>query len=692
MASGSGAAAAQCINGDAAAGSDLKPEPPTTTPSGRPKGSLGREASSACAVEQDWLVIFQEIAGSSRPITKDDGAKCAALATLFQEVTSSVVSMCLATGLDEDKVRSALKENMFKSVPNPQDGALADASSSSTAVPQVEAERASAVQDKRRGTRSSVSSAMSSMPCLSKKKDELPALKEAGGTGFMICKHLEGSPHQVYDMGHQVGEGTFGSVHKARHRQTGQIHAVKQVPKSKVIGGELWAEIGIMKQLDHPHIMRLYYTFEDESYIFMASEMCAGGELYDTLEETGFFPERAAANLMRQILGAVVYLHSSKHIAHRDLKPENFLVLKRVEHEALHLKLIDFGTAKRFDQHPLKTKVCTAHYVAPEVLKRGDVEYTEKVDVWSCGVILYMLLCGFMPFHHDDDREILKIVKKGKYSFTPSAVWGLISDAAKDLIRQMMCVKLQDRCSANEAFEHHWTQSQVDGAHDLLPNDNIIKSMRQFLTNNRLKRVALQIIARQISDDGITNLRNIFQKIDSDHSGTLTIQEMDQALLALEVPEHSRQEMAAIMRTIDVEGSGELEYTEFLAAMLTQEQYLKEDICRGAFCLLDVDGDGTLSNVDLHSLMTGGSGEVSFTKAAMEEIEQIMNEVDENGDGGVSFEEFWGLMKDEGPQVNNTAISLRWQRGKKEAHINVDSVDLGEDDADCEEAARLQAA
>jgi len=495
----------------------------------------------------------------------------------------------------------------------------------------------------------------------------------------MLCKHLEGDPEQIYDLGPQVGEGTFGSVRKARHRQTGQVHAVKSVPKHMIQDGELWAEIAIMKQLDHPHIMRLYYTFEDEKYVYMASEMCAGGELYDTLDESGFFPERVAGILMRQILGAVNYLHSSKHIAHRDLKPENFLVLKRVTHEMLHLKMIDFGTAKRFDQAPLKTKVCTAHYVAPEVLKRGDVEYTEKVDVWSCGVILYMLLCGFMPFHHEDDKEILKIVKKGKYEFSPAAVWGLISDPAKDLIRHMMCMKVQDRFTATQAFNHEWTQNEEVCGGELHDAD-IVKSMRQFLTNNRLKRVALQIIARQISDDGITKLRNIFLKIDADHSGTLTIQEMDEALVALEVDERSRQEMAGIMRSIDTEGSGELEYTEFLAAMLTKQQYLQEDICKGAFHLLDVDGDGTLSSTDLHALMEKDAANTGLSKAAIAEIDQIMNEVDENGDGGVSFEEFWTLMKDDGPKVNSAAVSLRWQRGKKEGQLQIDDADLAEDE------------
>lgn len=698
MAAGSGAAAVNHLNGDSAeAGSGLKPAPPAGPPSGRPKAG-GREAS-ADAKAQMWLETFQAIAGSDTTITKDDCIKCASMAAMLQASASEVISMCLTAGLDEERVRNVLKADLFKSEPSaPLAGDVSPeaSASSSTEAPASASSKltegsapAAAAQP---GTRpglavgpstSTGGKRMSAMPM----PVSLGGAKDSANKGFMICKHLEGDPGQVYDMGHQVGEGTFGSVRKARHRQTGQIHAVKAVPKTKIEEGELWAEIGIMKQLDHPHIMRLYYTFEDKDYVYMASEICAGGELYDTLDETGFFNERTAAVLMRQILGAVNYLHASKQICHRDLKPENFLVLKRVEPEQaamLHLKLIDFGTAKRFDKHPLVTKVCTAHYVAPEVLKRGAVEYSEKVDVWSCGVMLYMLLCGFMPFHHDTNTELLKLVKKGKYAFNPSAVWSLISEPAKDLIRKMMCVKVQDRFTATQAFQHEWTQQKdvegVDGV-EALPDDEIVKNMRKFLTNNRLKRVALQIIARQINDESITKLRNIFLKIDADNSGTLTVQEMDEALAALDVPVQSRKEMAAIMESIGQDEAGELEYTEFLAAMLTQEQYLQEEICKGAFHLLDVDGDGVLTKTDLQALLSSGA-EVTLTKAAIQEIDQIMSEVDENGDGDLCFEEFMTLMRDDGPAVGDSAVSLRWKRGHNERKVDLSNIDAIEEEAE----------
>eukprot|EP00928_Gymnodinium_smaydae_P038331 TRINITY_DN26464_c0_g1_i1.p1 TRINITY_DN26464_c0_g1~~TRINITY_DN26464_c0_g1_i1.p1 ORF type:complete len:712 (-),score=107.19 TRINITY_DN26464_c0_g1_i1:290-2392(-) len=689
MAAGSGAAAAVHLHGDGddtAEAKDKKPVPPAAPKTNRPNvgAKYHVKDTMAEALLNMWVETFKKCAGEyAKGISKNDFLECARLAVKFQRALEEVVGACVTTGMIEDSVRETLKENMFKLASNPQDPAY----SSESAIDGGPMMETSSVQKlKPRKSKKHESAAMPLLAGFSEKGERAPL-------AFEMCKHLTGDPNQVYDLGNQVGEGTFGSVRKARHRQTGQIHAVKSVPKRLIQNGDLWAEIGIMKEMDHPHIMRLYYTFEDEMYVYMASEMCAGGELYDTLEQTGFFPEHAAAVLMRQVLSAVNYLHGSRHIAHRDLKPENFLVLKRTTTEMLHLKLIDFGTAKHFNKEPLKTKVCTAHYVAPEVLKRGDVEYTEKVDVWSCGVMLYMMLCGFMPFHSDDDSEILKIVKKGKYSFTPEAVWSHITAPAKDLIQKMMCVKVQDRCSASQAFNHDWVQSkQESGGIALAPAQCIVKSMGKFLTNNRLKRVALQVIARQISDDEIQKLRDVFTKIDADNSGTLTIEEIDDALVTLGVPKDKRSQMGAIMRRVDVDGSGELEYTEFLAAMLSPEQYLQEAVCKGAFCILDVDGDGELSKKDLQSLLHNensyveSSEGISLSKAAMEEIETIMNEVDVNGDGGVSFEEFMALMQDEGPNANNTAVSLRWQRGAKESKLNVEAINMFvEGDADDDE-------
>ncbi|CAE8684281.1 unnamed protein product [Polarella glacialis] len=421
---------------------------------------------------------------------------------------------------------------------------------------------------------------------------------------LVFCKHLEGSPTQVYDLEVQIGAGTFGSVRKAKHRKTGHTHAMKSCPKSSIPENELWVEIDIMKQLDHPHVMRLYHTFEDDECIHIASEICEGGELFDAMIQAGVLSERVASKLFKQIMSAVAYCHFS-NICHRDLKPENFLLSRKGDIKDGKVKLIDFGTAKRFDLSPMTTKVCTVHYVAPEVLKKSMDAYTEKVDVWSSGVVLYQMLSGLPPFNSETDLEVMRLIKKGKWEFKPQKVWKHVSDEAKELISKMLTMKPEQRLSAYESLHHAWyilQEEKTDVNADLI-DDTTITQMRTFVAHNRLKKVALQIIARQVSDDTIEQLRGIFLTVDTDNSGTLTVQEMDDALVKLEVSESVRAEMRRVMNNIDVDGHSTINYTEFIAATISKQLYLKEEVCRAAFVVFDVDGDGFISKTDLVALL-----------------------------------------------------------------------------------------
>ncbi len=163
-------------------------------------------------------------------------------------------------------------------------------------------------------------------------------------------------------------------------------------------------EIDILKNLDHPNILRLYEVFEDKKFIYLVTEFCEAGELFDEIVKRQRFDERDAAIIIKQLLSAIAYCHS-KSVCHRDLKPENILIDNK---ETLSIKLIDFGTSQKFDtEEKMELILGTAYYIAPEVLKG---EYDEKCDVWSIGVILYILLSGEPPFPGSNDKEILKHV------------------------------------------------------------------------------------------------------------------------------------------------------------------------------------------------------------------------------------------------------------------------------------------
>lgn len=530
----------------------------------------------------------------------------------------------------------------------------AQASSSSSDESQVKVKTKNAVR-KRRASEDSGST-----------KEEVMRSLYTAKAGF-LCEHFECHPQELYDMQVKVGEGTFGSVWKSVSKQTGNLRAIKAIPKLILEDLSLWSEIAIMRQLDHPHIMKLFATFEDQHTVYIVSELCCGGQLFDAIIEAGNLSERTAAKMMKQILQAVCYLHKRK-ICHRDLKPENFMLVARCKTlEDVHVKLIDFGTAKRFDLEEMTTKVCTVHYVAPDLLKNQPVPYTEKCDVWSCGVILFVMLCGSPPFNGETDMEVLKKVKKGKFSFLPADIWDRVSQDARELIGHMLMVSVKARYDAEKACMDDWVCKLAPNSREVnLANSRILGKMRTFSCYNKLKKVALQVIAQQLSDESINNLRQMFVALDKENVGALTVHQMEEAFDQCDLYDDMRLDLVYMMHEMAAD-TGEINYTQFLAANIDRQLYLREEACKAAFALFDVDGDGAISREDLELLFEADSGSIqdSLKEADLSgsgetphlglsacqlmgvkraEIERIMQESDEDGNGSISFDEFVKMM------------------------------------------------
>ncbi|CAK0899296.1 unnamed protein product [Prorocentrum cordatum] len=270
----------------------------------------------------------------------------------------------------------------------------------------------------------------------------------------------------VYHMEQQtLGQGTYGSVCKGRHKVTKAVRAIKTIPKGKMRNIERFKrEIAIMKMMDHPGIVKLYETFEDidQRNIYLAMELCEGGELFDKIIASGRFAEVEAAHVMQQVLRAIFYMHMNR-ICHRDLKPENFLLLTKDTEPILNnvLKIIDFGLSHDFKPGEfMSTRAGTPFYVAPEVLTS---RYTERCDLWSAGVIMYVLLCGYPPFSGKSDGEVLSKVKQGCLHFSHRD-WRNVSDDAKDLIRMLVKTSPQERLSAEQALQHAWIAQKAPKA------------------------------------------------------------------------------------------------------------------------------------------------------------------------------------------------------------------------------------
>eukprot|EP00440_Ansanella_granifera_P010948 gb/GFBE01011872.1/.p1 GENE.gb/GFBE01011872.1/~~gb/GFBE01011872.1/.p1 ORF type:complete len:500 (+),score=152.57 gb/GFBE01011872.1/:1-1500(+) len=473
------------------------------------------------------------------------------------------------------------------------------------------------------------------------KKTDLGKEVKAGGIGHsMFIIDNPGKILEFYDMEKKkLGEGSYGYVCRGKSKGTGATRAIKTIAKGQMKNLERFKqEIAIMKMMDHPNIIKLFESFEDHRNIYLVMELCAGGELFDRIIDAGCFTEAIAATLMQQIIRAIYYIHQN-HVTHRDLKPENFLfVSKEANLEKNYLKIIDFGLSCKFtDGQPLQTKAGTPYYVAPQVLQG---KYDQAADLWSCGVIMYVLLCGYPPFHGDSDSEVLAKVRLGNFTFNP-ADWKNVSDDAKTLIRNLLKMNPKDRFTAEQSLNHVWIKNKAPRAANVSLQSNFVDNLRGFRSQNKLKKAALHIIAGQLNEDQIKQLREMFMMIDGNGDGFLTVNELKEGLAKCglkEIPPDLQQ----IMQEVDSDGSGMIDYTEFLAATLDKRMYIQEDVCWSAFRVFDRNQDGKISREELQNVLCSNDVEKVIGAKA---VADLMNEVDGNGDGHIDFQEFMEMMR-----------------------------------------------
>jgi len=265
---------------------------------------------------------------------------------------------------------------------------------------------------------------------------------------------------KCYDMGPTLGKGTYGTVSQCTHLMSKEVRAVKSVSKKKVPSiKRVMEEVEILHLLKHPNIVGLFETFDVVKYIYIVMELCTGGDLFDKVKESDSgLSEQITIRLVGQITSAVQHMHQAC-VCHRDLKPENFMVAGSHDLSKATLKIADFGLSSRFEPGGcMRTRAYTLHYVAPEVL---NGKYTESCDLWSLGIIVYVLLCGRAPFMGETEPEVLRRIQGGKYAF-PDETWGYISDGAKDFIRSLLVVDVESRLSAEQAQSHRWLRRLMD--------------------------------------------------------------------------------------------------------------------------------------------------------------------------------------------------------------------------------------
>eukprot|EP00892_Ulva_mutabilis_P006189 jgi/Ulvmu1/3942/UM018_0165.1 len=286
-------------------------------------------------------------------------------------------------------------------------------------------------------------------------------------------KFNNGSCEDSYDLGAVIGKGGFATVRRGTCKRTGDAFAIKimeVVAPGQDVGGndntwaDVIAEVSILCRLDHPHIISLREFFIQSNKVYLVTTLVKGGELLASVLQRGSYSEETARECFRQLLEGVRYCHSLG-VVHRDLKLENLLLEE--EHDLSRIRIVDFGLAKgHFHKRAMAMDtVCgTPHYVAPEVIIGGrDVRYGPEVDLWSCGVILFILLSGEPPFYAENDQALYKLIRSGAYRFQ-DPVWDLVSDEAKDLVQKLLAPQSKLRLSAAEALKHTWLAEPAEGA------------------------------------------------------------------------------------------------------------------------------------------------------------------------------------------------------------------------------------
>ena len=462
----------------------------------------------------------------------------------------------------------------------------------------------------------------------------------------------ETSPDLFYIREKTLGHGSYGTVYLVKHKQLHRYFAMKVIKKSHKNKSEedsLMNEINILRKMDHPNILKMTDFYNQKKEYDIITEYCQEGELFNEIKTYAPFNETITGYYMKQILKAVCYCHGM-NIVHRDLKPENILIVKRMKNGCHPIKIIDFGTAKIFSKEKKETLLIgSAYYIAPEVLDRN---YTEKCDLWSCGVIMYILLTGRPPFGGNTDMEIMQKIKSGKYDLTKYP-WGIISKEAKDLIKDLLQLNPGQRLSAEKALKHPWFSTkqvkQIESLNNLTKHNTLklVENLTKYRSDNILR---CAVIAYLVHNN--TQLKEaheaikLFNRIDENGDGRITKEELYNGLQHYlnKKGDELKEEVELIFSHIDADHNGFIEYEEFIRAAIDKNYFLSDNFIKFAFSYFDRDGSGNITMEEVKNLFYLNEKNKKSSEAE-KQLKSSFDEIDINHDGSLSFEEFVQMMK-----------------------------------------------
>ena len=467
-------------------------------------------------------------------------------------------------------------------------------------------------------------------------------------TNELLVAQSKTNPDADYKKLNFLGEGSFASVYRVQNRYTDAICAMKIINKNYSCSAsdekEILNEINILRTMDHPGVLKIFEFYSNNQSYSIVTELCPGGELFQQIIDKGPFTEKYSAYVMYQIFSAVNYCHKM-HIVHRDLKPENILIVSKDKDGFPTIKICDFGTSKIFEKGAVQRKlVGSSYYIAPEVLKK---HYNEKCDIWSCGVIMYILLSARPPFGGQDDNDIMERVATGVYDLE-SPPFDKVSPSALDLIRKLLTMDVNQRITAEQALNHPWFKENKSQEYYNKIKDNdtmkdLIENLKKYKRTSIIQETALAYLVHhfpQIKD--VINSCKLFNQMDKSGDGKITKAELLKGLSERYKSKTLEQDVEQIYKNLDMDNNGYIGYEEFVRAAVNKEYFVKDNVLRFAFRYFDKDDSGEITFDEIENLFTQSIPDKSKVH---ETLKNIIQEVDRNNDDKITFEEFTIVMK-----------------------------------------------
>ena len=467
----------------------------------------------------------------------------------------------------------------------------------------------------------------------------------------LLISQVKTDPFKDYQEIKVLGSGSFAKVILVKNNSTGLIRAMKIIKKKKVLKStsesdgstdlEILNEINILKQIDHPNVVKIFEFYNSEDAYYLITEYCEGGELFKIISEKKRLTEIQCAYIMYQVLSAIKYCHKMK-IMHRDLKPENILIYKQDKKNGFYdVKICDFGTSQIFKKGEWQSQPCgSVYYVAPEVINK---KYNSKCDLWSVGVIIFMLLTNKAPFGGRNDRDILRNVMTGKYN---SNFLGNCSPVTIDLIKKLLDKDYKTRINADKAMNHEFfSRFKIKELVNDIKDVNIIKKLVNNLKNYKcesiLQETALAYLVHNYPDmDEIVNAFKLFNLIDINEDGKITSEILYRGICKY-CEGNSKEEILNIFEKLDSDHNNYIGYEEFVRAAVDKSIFLDDNVLKFAFKYFDKDDSGEITYESISSIFK----EHIKSESIDESLKKIMDQVDKNKDGKIGYDDFCELMK-----------------------------------------------